>query len=53
MVTAVAAMVTAVAAMTMTGERRHWKQRGSRYRANERELAKHDFLRGQPAILYP
>jgi hypothetical protein len=45
--TAVTAMMTmtamtAVTAVTaMTGERRHWKQHGSRYRANERELAKH------------
>jgi hypothetical protein len=45
--TAVTAMMTmtAMTAMTavtaMTGERRHWKQHGSRYRANERELAKH------------
>jgi uncharacterized membrane protein YhhN len=37
--------MTAVTAVTaMTGERRHWKQHGSRYRANERELAKHVVL---------
>jgi hypothetical protein len=45
--------VTPVTAVTVTGKRRHRKQHGSRYRANKRELPKHEFLRGQPAILYP
>jgi hypothetical protein len=41
-VTAMTAMVTAmVTAVTMTGERGHGKQHGSRYRANKRELPKH------------
>jgi hypothetical protein len=49
-VTAVTATVTAMTPMvtvttmttvTMTGERRHGKQHGSRYRANKRELPKH------------
>jgi ABC-type antimicrobial peptide transport system permease subunit len=38
--------MTAMTAVTMTGERRHGKQHGSRYRANKRELPKHEFLRG-------
>jgi hypothetical protein len=36
-----AVMTTAVTAVTMSGERWHWKQHGSRDRANERELEKH------------
>jgi hypothetical protein len=39
--TAMTAMTAVTAVTAMTGERRHWKQHGSRYRANERELAKH------------
>ncbi len=42
--TAVTTMVTAMTTMTtmtMTGERGHGKQHGSRYRANKRELPKH------------
>jgi 2',3'-cyclic-nucleotide 2'-phosphodiesterase (5'-nucleotidase family) len=38
--------VTTVTTVTMTGERRHRKQHGSRYRANKRELPKHELLRG-------
>jgi hypothetical protein len=40
MVTTMTAM-TAMTTVTMTGERRHGKQHGSRYRANKRELPKH------------
>jgi uncharacterized membrane protein YhhN len=40
-VTAMMTMTAMTAVTAMTGERRHWKQHGSRYRANERELAKH------------
>jgi hypothetical protein len=55
MVTAMTAMVTVttMTTVTMTGERGHGKQHGSRYRANKRELPKHEFLHRQPAILYP
>ena len=45
--------MTAMTAMTMTGERRHGKQHGSRYRANKRELPKHEFLRGSARDPYP
>jgi hypothetical protein len=41
------AVVTAMTAVAMTGERGHGKQHGSSYRANKRELPKHEFLRGQ------
>jgi hypothetical protein len=51
--TAVTMTAVTMTAVTMTGKRPHGKQHGSRYRANERELAKHEFLRGQSAILYP
>jgi len=38
--------VTAPVSMSMavTGERRHWKQHGSRYCANERDFANHSVL---------
>ena len=53
-VTAVTAtVVTTMTTVTMTGERRHRKQHGSRYRANKRELPKHEFLLGPARILYP
>ena len=53
-VTAMTTMtMTAMTAMTMTGERRHGKQHGSRYRANKRELPKHEFLRGSARDPYP
>jgi hypothetical protein len=35
------AVMTAMTSMTMSSERRHWKQHSSRDCANERELAKH------------
>jgi hypothetical protein len=39
--TMTATVVTTMTTVTMTGERRHRKQHGSRYRANKRELPKH------------
>jgi hypothetical protein len=44
-VTAVTAVTTMTTMTTVTGECRQGKQHGSRYRANKREVPKHEFLR--------